>query len=72
MLDQQNRAGVSTGRAPLPPPTWDRAARDAIASVRAEGLDPGPDTVAALRAIGAGECSAEDAVAAILAPYRTA
>jgi hypothetical protein len=72
MLDQQRRAGASVGRSPLPPPTWDDAGRDAVASVRAEGLEPGPDTIAALRAIGAGQISAEDAVAAILAPYRAA
>ncbi|WP_145984187.1 MULTISPECIES: antitoxin VbhA family protein [unclassified Pseudonocardia] len=72
MLDQQHRVGVSGGREPLPSPTWERAAREAVASVRAEGLEPGPDTVATLRAISAGETCVEDAVAAILSPYRSA
>ncbi|MBN9739315.1 MULTISPECIES: antitoxin VbhA family protein [unclassified Pseudonocardia] len=71
-LDQEHRAAASARRVPLPPPAWDQASRDALASVRAEGLEPGPDAIAALRAIGAGETTAEDAVAAILAPYRAA
>lgn len=47
------------------------AVTDALASVRAEGLEPSPEGLAVLDAVAAGELSTEQATAAILARYRT-
>jgi prevent-host-death family protein len=46
------------------------AVDEALASVRAEGLEPGPDGLAALDAIAAGRTSTDEARERTLARYR--
>ncbi|MGE3286746.1 MAG: type II toxin-antitoxin system Phd/YefM family antitoxin [Pseudonocardia sp.] len=46
------------------------AVADALASVRAEGLEPSPEGLALLDAVAAGELSTEQATAAVLARYQ--
>jgi prevent-host-death family protein len=54
-------------RAPVPRRV---AVEEAVASVRAEGLEPSPDGLARLEAVADGRLEPEEAIAAALEPYR--
>ena len=47
-----------------------RAVDEALASVRAEGLEPGAEGLQVLDAVGRGEIDTDEARAQLLAPYR--
>jgi hypothetical protein len=47
------------------------AAREAVASLRLDGLEPSPEAIALLGRVADGELTSQDAVDELVAKYRT-